>query len=64
MLETVKRCIESPCISFGRYFCQYVLKIHDMNIDNEVAFLLRNNSIDVNTFNRVMNMEADSFDKL
>jgi len=60
MLETVKQTIiESPCISFGRYFTEYVLDIQDRNIDNEVTFLLRNNNIDINLFNRVMNKQSE-----
>lgn len=60
MLETIKQTIaDSPCITFGRYFTEYVLNIQDANIDNEFTFLLRNNSIDVNFFNEIMNRDAE-----
>ena len=60
MLETVKEAIHNaPCISFGRYFTKYVFRVQDENINNEVTFLLRNNSIDVNFFNKVMNKESE-----
>lgn len=60
MLETVKHdIINSPCISFREYFTRYVFQVQDENIDSEVTFLLRNNSIDINLFNRVMNKEIE-----
>lgn len=60
MLETVKQTIKkSPCISFGRYFTEYVFRMQDESIDNEVTFLLRNNKIDVNFFNKVMNKQVE-----
>lgn len=60
MLETVKETIKNaPCISFREYFTQYVFAVQDANIDDEVTFLLRNNSIDVNFLNTVMNIESE-----
>lgn len=46
MLETVKSTINNlPSISFEEYYTQYVMQMQDMNIDNEVSFLLRNNCL-------------------
>lgn len=59
MLETVKKTMaDAPFISFGQYFIEYVFKVQDANIDNEVSFLLRNNSIDANFLDKLMNQEV------
>lgn len=61
MLEIVKQSIRNaPCISFRQYFTQYIFAIQDANIDNEITFLLRNNHIDYNFFNRVMSVEVEN----
>lgn len=58
MLETVKHAIQNaPCITFGQHFIEYVMRIQDKNIDDEVTFLFRNNSIDPLFLNKVMNIE-------
>lgn len=59
MLETVKSTINNlPSISFERYFIEYIMNMQDLNIDNEVSFLLRNNflttlDVDKLTFNEL-----------
>lgn len=62
MLETIKTKInDSPFISFEQYFQNYVMKIQDTNIDNEVAFLMRNNSLTTVLLNKVMNSEVKEY---
>lgn len=49
MLETVKSFISKdlPCISFDMYFVEYLISVQDSNIDAELKFLIRNNSLNV-----------------
>lgn len=48
MLETVRSYIASdlPCISFEEYYVNYMMRMQDQNIDDELRFLLRNNFMD------------------
>ena len=60
MLETIKSCIvNSPFITFEQYFVLYVMQMQDANIDNEVAFLLRNNSLSTLSIDRLINSEVN-----
>lgn len=58
MLEMVKIAIkDSPFISFGQYFTEYVFQVQDMSIENESKFVYRNNRVDPILLNRIMNEE-------
>lgn len=62
MLETVKQLInDSPFITFEQYFHQYVMNVQDVNIDNEVAFMIQNNDISPMLLNQVMNSEVGEY---
>ena len=42
MLETVKQTINNlPCISFSRYYSEYVMDIQDQIIENEISSVRR-----------------------
>ncbi len=42
MLETVKQTINNlPCISFSRYYSEYVMDIQDQIIENEISNVRR-----------------------
>jgi len=56
MLETVSSYIESlPCISFEEHFMNYIFEVQDTSIDLEVQFAIRNNFLDINSVNRIIN---------
>lgn len=59
MLEKVKQLIDSPYISFDNYFQQYVMKVQDESIKNEIAFLLRNNFPSANSMMKLINKEIE-----
>ena len=62
MLETVKQLInKSPFISFEQHFTQYVMDVQDANIDAEVTFLLRNNSVTCLLLNKVINQQLGGY---
>lgn len=59
MLETVKATIQNvPFISFEEHFTNYVMYMQDVNIDNEVTFLLRNNVLTPLAIDRLINGEV------
>lgn len=66
MLETIKRTIkEVPFISFEEHFLLYLMQVQDDNIDNEVAFLLRNNLLSVMSVDKLIDSEVRIYnDKL
>lgn len=50
MLINIKSCIQSaPTISFSRYFQEYILKVQDSNINREFKFLLKRNSLEIDS---------------
>lgn len=59
MLEKVKQLIDSPYISFDNYFQQYVMKVQDESIKNEISFLLRNNFPSSNSMMKLINKEIE-----
>lgn len=60
MLETVQKIIEEvPCISFESYFQEYVMKVQDASIDEEVSFLFRNNFPSANSMIKLINQEVE-----
>lgn len=60
MLETVKKLIDAPYISFENYFQQYVMEVQDESIKNEIEFLLRNNFPSANSMIKLINTEIES----
>lgn len=61
MLETIKSSIKDlPCISFEEYFTSYVMQMQDINIDNEISFLLRNNFLNVCSVDKLVANELRS----
>ena len=64
MLDTVEFLIKnSPCISFRKYFIQYVFDVQDANIDSEVTFLLRNNRLNSVALNQLINSQLGGISK-
>ena len=60
MLETVKKLISnSPFITFDEYFQDYVMKVQDSSIDEEISFLFRNNFPSANSMIQLINKEID-----
>ena len=59
MLDMVKQLIEKPCISFEQFYQNYVMKMQDISIDNEVTFLLRNNFPSSNSMLKLINKEIE-----
>ena len=57
MLETIKRLIKEPCISFGQFFQNYVMSVQDESIKQEISFLLRNNFLSANAMEKLINTE-------
>ena len=59
MLDTIKKLIEKPCISFGEFFQQYVMYVQDESIKQEISFLLKNNFLSSNAMIRLVNEELE-----
>jgi len=59
MLETIKRLIKEPCISFGQFFQNYVMSVQDESIKQEISFLLRNNFLSANAMEKLINKELE-----
>lgn len=57
MLETIKRLIKEPCISFGQFFQNYVMSVQDESIKQEISFLLRNNFLSAGAMEKLINKE-------
>lgn len=65
MLETIKQSIKNaPFITFEQYFIEYVMQMQDTNIDNEVTFMLHNNSLTTKSLDKLINSEVTTYDKL
>lgn len=62
MLETIKSFIVSlPEESFQDYYVKYILDTQDSNIEEEFAFLMKNNSLDVSMMSAMMDSEIERF---
>lgn len=62
MLENIKACIESlPDISFEQYYVNYIMRVQDQNIDEELRYLRRANSLDPLIMMRAI---GDSFERM
>lgn len=60
MFKEVQNCIDNlPCISFEQYFTHYVFDIQDMNIAEEVKFMVNNNFLDSKTLDRIVKQEEE-----
>lgn len=55
MLERIKHMLDSPFITFDKYFQNYVMEVQDSSIDEEVSFLFRNNFPSANSMIRLIN---------
>lgn len=60
VLTTVRSILDSPFISFGQFYQNYVMNIQDNMIDNELASLYRNNSLSPINIIRLINNELGS----
>lgn len=61
MLATVKADIAQEKLDttpFGVFFNQYVMQVQDTNIDQELAYMLKNNVVSVDMIDRAI---ADAF---
>ncbi len=57
MLATIKQCISDLQIdtsSFQQYFTDYVIEVQDRNIDQELAYMLTHNVVDVQFVDRAI----------
>lgn len=44
-VKSILSCLESDTSTFEEYYRDYVIKVQDENIDNEMSFLLSNNDL-------------------
>ena len=57
MLATIKQCIsdlQADTGSFQQYFTNYVMEVQDRNIDQELAYMLTHNVVDVQLVDRAI----------
>ena len=57
MLATIKQCIsglQADTRSFQQYFTNYVMEVQDRNIDQELAYMLTHNVVDVELVDRAI----------
>ena len=57
MLATIKQCIsdlQTDTTSFQQYFTNYVMEVQDRNIDQELAYMLTHNVVDVQFVDRAI----------
>lgn len=57
MLATIKQCIsdlQADTSSFQQYFTNYVMEVQDRNIDQELAYMLTHNVVDVQFVDRAI----------
>lgn len=54
MLDSVKKFIKEEEKPFIFYFNEYIIYIQDTLIDKEMAFLLRNNSVDIEFLSKLI----------
>lgn len=60
MLDTVKRLVNAPYISFGDFFQNYIMHVQDSAIEQEITFLLRNNFLSANSMLKLINQEIEA----
>lgn len=62
MLETVKNSINNiPDIPFSVFYGNYIMKVQDDNIEEELRFLEIANTLDVRSFGKLI---ENSFEKM
>lgn len=62
MLDNIKSIIkELPDISFERYFVDYVMRVQDENIEEEIRYMRKVNSLDPLLIVRAV---GDSFERM
>lgn len=55
MLEIVRNCIESlDDISFQLYFVNYIIKMQDIDLDNEFRYLTTHNLMSISKVDRLI----------
>lgn len=57
MLETIKRCISEELEdtdTFLQFFTSYVMRVQDQCIDQELAYMLNHNIVDVELVDRAI----------
>lgn len=57
MLETIKRCISEELEdtdTFPQFFTSYVMRVQDQCIDQELAYMLNHNIVDVELVDRAI----------
>ena len=60
ILTTVRSILDSPFISFGQFYQQYIMTIQDTMIDSELTSLQRNNSLSSEALIKLINKELES----
>lgn len=59
MLTTIKQCIEeakTDNTTFEELFVEYVMYVEDVNIGNELDYILRHNILDINVINHMVDL--------
>lgn len=59
MLDSVKKMIAEPFISFEQFYQNYIMSVQDKSIEIEISFLLRNNFPSVNSMIKLINREIE-----
>lgn len=55
MLEIVKSCIENlDTISFNLYFVNYIIKVQDINLENEFKYLASHNCMSISKVDKLI----------
>ena len=60
ILTTVRSILNSPFISFGQFYQQYIMTIQDTMIDSELTSLQRNNLLSSEALIKLINKELES----
>lgn len=64
MLETIKSCINNlPNKSFDMYFQEYIMKMQDMEIRNEVDLTILFNHLDIRGINKQIHLFHKEFER-
>lgn len=59
MLDSVKKMIAEPFISFEQFYQNYIMSVQDESIEIEISFLLRNNFPSANSMIKLINREIE-----
>ncbi len=55
MLDTIRKQIKSVRdLPFGEYFKQYVMSVQDKNIDHELRFLMKFNTLNIDSMQKLI----------